>query len=350
MTMTGQIHYDYSKRILMMILVFACAVFGVFLCILGFAPHDDSDLTQRTNNKVDYTVKLKPNEYFDKEILPSGGTYVASLIDYFNINYVNDMNFSHPVSGSYSYRIVATISADESKGSGGASYWSRDYELYKSDTFIITKTKKLNFSRSAKVEYGTYNDMLRQFKQEYSLSANGKLKVSLILTGSLTSDDAASSVPLKSTMSMSVQLTQQAVEVTVDTDAKNNEIVLASTPKLDENILMASRIIGLALIAVAIIVGHASRYVGKIKEASVEYDENVKKLLSAYDSITVNLKSAPSLSGVKVSEVKDFDELLDVYNSVHAPINHYSTKNTSTFLIVDGRMAWKYVVRLSDYK
>ena len=348
--MDEKIHYDLSKRILMIILIFTCAVFGVFLCVLGFAPHNGADLVQTSNNVVDYTVKLKPNDYFEKDTLPAGGKYVASLIDHFNINFKNDLNFSQPVSGNYSYRIIATISADESKGVGSASYWSRDYELYKSDSNTVDKVQKLNFSRTIEVDYDSYNDMLREFKQSYSLSANGKLKIALVLNGELTSASMTEKVPLKSEMSMSVALTQQAVEVTVDTDAKNKEAVLASAPKMSESVLLACRIIGMILVAAAFIAGYASHYVGRIKEASVEFDENVKKLLSSYDSIIVDLKAAPSLSGIKVSEVNDFDELLDVYNSVHMPINHYSSKNTSTFVIIDDNMAWKYVVRLSDYK
>ena len=348
--MDERIHYDLSKRILMIILIFSCAVFGVFLCVVGFAPHDGVNLVQTSNNAVDYTVKLKPNDYFEKDTLPAGGKYVASLIDSFNINFKNDLDFSQQVSGTYSYRIIATISANESKGVGSASYWSRDYELYKSDTNSLDKVKKLNFSRTLTVGYDKYNDMLRSFKEKYSLAANGKLKIALILTGDITSDTITGSAPIKSEMSMSVALTQQAVDVTVDTDAKNNETVLASAPEINENILLACRIIGMILVVAAFVAGYASNYVGRIKEASVEFDENVKKLLSSYDSIIVNLKTAPSLSGIKVSEVNDFDELLDVYNSVHMPINHYSSKNTSTFIIIDDGMAWKYVVRLSDYK
>ena len=348
--MNERIHYDLSKRILMIILIFTCAVFGVFLCVLGFAPHDGADLVQTSDNVVDYTVKLKPNNYFDKDTLPAGGKYVASLIDHFNINFKNDLNFSQPVSGNYSYRIVATISANESKGVGSASYWSRDYELYKSDVNTVDKVQKLNFSRTIEVNYDSYNDMLREFKQSYSLSADGKLKIALILNGELTSENMTEKIPLKSEMDMSVTLTQQAVEVTVDTDAKNKETTLASTPKISENVLLACRIIGMVLIAASFIAGYASNYVGRIKEAGAEFEENVQKLLSSYDSIIVDLKAAPSMSGLKVSEVNDFDELLDVYNSVHMPINHYSSKNTSTFVIIDDKMAWKYVIRLSDYK
>lgn len=348
--MNQKIHYDLSKRILMIILIFTCAVFGVFLCVVGFTPHDGVDLIQTSNNTVDYSVKLKPNSFFEKDTLPAGGKYVASLIDSFNIDFSNDLNFSHPVSGSYSYRIIATISANESKGVGSASYWSREYELFKSNVSSLNHAKKLNFSRALTIKYDKYNNMLRSFKEQYSLAADGKLKIALVLNGDIKSNTTSGSIPIKAEMSMSVALTQQAVDVSVDTDAKNNKTVLASAPKIGENILLACRIIGMILVVVAFVAGYASNYIGRIKEASTEYNENVKKLLSSYDSIIVNLKTAPSLSGIKVSEVGDFDELLDVYNSVHMPINYYSGKNTSTFIVIDDGMAWKFVVRLSDYK
>ena len=348
--MTTQIHYDYSKRVLMVILIFTCAVFGVFLCVLGFSPANGADLVQKSDNSVDYTVKLKENQYFEEDILPAGGKYISNLIDYFSISYKYDTKFTQPVSGDYTYKVVATVSADESKSKGSSSYWSRDYELYKSETHEIEKQDHISFSRDMQIRYDKYNEILRSFKDKYSLSAVGKLKVSLIVTGNVKSEVFKGNFPFKSEMSMSVPLTQQAVEVSVDTDAKNNEKVLASTPKVDETMMLACRIIGLILIVASILAGIASRYVGRIKEASTEYEINVNKLLSSYDSIIVNLKAAPSLSGIKVSEVDDFDELLDVYNSVHMPINYYAYKNSSTFMIIDDGMAWKFVVRLSDYK
>lgn len=348
--MTTKIHYDYSKRVLMVILIFTCAVFGVFLCVLGFSPANGADLVQKADNSIDYSVKLKPNQYFEKDTLPAGRKYISNLIDYFNISYKYSTNFTQPVSGDYSYKVIATVSADENKGKSGSSYWSRDYELYKSETYEIDQQDHIVLSRDMQIRYDKYNEILKSFKDQYNLSAVGKLKISLVVTGNMKTKNFKGNIPLNSEISMSVPLTQQAVEVSVDTDARNNEKVLASAPKVDDTVLLACRIIGLILIAASILAGVASRYVGRIKEASTEYELNVNKLLSSYDSIIVNLKAAPSLSGVKVSEVDDFDELLDVYNSVHMPINYYAYKNSSTFMIIDDGMAWKFVVRLSDYK
>lgn len=348
--MAEKIHYDYSKRILMVILIFTCAVFGVFLCVLGFSPANGADLVQKSNNTVDYTVKLKQNNYFEKDILPAGGKYISNLIDYFNVGFKYNTEFSQALTGEYSYRVVATISADENKNKNSASYWSRNYDLYESGVRKFENSKNISFSRDLQIGYDKYNEILYGFKKDYVLSATGKLRIALIVTGEAKNDIIKQTVPLKTEMNMSVPLTQEALEVTVDTDAKNVEKTLASTPKMNETVMLACRFIGLILIAAAIIAGVASNYVGRIREASTEYELNVKKLLSSYDSIIANLKTAPSLAGLKVSEVNDFDELLDVYNSVHLPINYYATKSTSNFVIIDGEMAWKYVLRVSDYK
>ena len=348
--MSEQIHYDLSKRILMIILIFVCAVFGVFLCVLGFTPYNGVELTQKTDNKVDYTVSLKDNDYFEKNTLPSGGKYISNLIDHFNISFKYNSEFSQPVSGLYSYRIIAIISADESKSQGSASYWSREFKLFESNTKTISDTRSLAFSNDIEVDYDEYNNLLRDFKKSYSLSAMGKLKIALVVKGDLKSEIFNNKMPLESEISISVPLTEQAVEVSVDTNAKNNEKTLASAPKMTDGAIIACRVVGLMLVAATIIAAFASRYVGRIKEASTEYELNVKKLLSSYDSIIVDLKSTPNLSGIKVSEVDDFDELLDVYNSIHMPINYFASRNTSTFIIVNEKMAWKFVVRLSDYK
>lgn len=348
--MAEQIHYNLSKRILMIILVFTSAVFGVFLCVLGFNPYNGADLKQESHNAVDYKVRLKENNYFETDTLPAGKKYISNLINYFDINYKYNTEFSYPVSGKYSYSIIATISANETKSKNSVSYWSRDYKLFESEEQSVDKTKQISFSRDIKVSYDKYNNILRDFKRQYNLSAIGKLRIYLAVNGTLESELVKEKIPLKSEIDISVPLTEKALEVTVDTDAKNSEKVLASTPKFSDSVIMACRILGLILVAASFLTGFASHYVGRIKEASTEYKLNVKKLLSSYDSIIVELKAAPSLSGIKVSEVNDFDELLDVYNSVHMPINYYAGKNTSTFLIIDDNMAWKFVVRLADYK
>ena len=348
--MTKQIQYNLSKRILMIILIFVCAVFGVFLCVLGFSPYESIELTQSLNNSIDYSVQLKENNYFTNNNLPSGGKYISNLIQYFDIDFNYSSDFSYPVSGSYVYRIVATISANEGRNMGGADYWSRDFELFKSSEKDIEEARDLTFSQNIKVGYDEYNNLLRDFKRSYDLSAAGKLQVALIVEGELINNLFDAKILLRSEISMSVPLTEQAVEVSVDTNARNNIQPLATLPRMSDGAIAACRVAGLFLIVVTVITAVASYYVGRITEASTEYRLHVKKLLSSYAGIIVDLKSSPNLAGIKVSEVGDFDELLDVYNSIHMPINYYESRNISTFIIIHEKMAWKFVIRLSDYK
>ena len=80
------------------------------------------------------------------------------------------------------------------------------------------------------------------------------------------------------------------------------------------------------------------------------YEENIRKLLSAYDGIIVELSHAPVFKNTAVSDVEEFDELLDVYNSVHLPINYYKSKHASYFVIIGEKSSWRYIVSESDYK
>ena len=107
---------------------------------------------------------------------------------------------------------------------------------------------------------------------------------------------------------------------------------------------------GIAIIIVGLIIIGRSAWVRHLNRLEHPYEEDVRKILANYDSIIVDIKKAPSLTRLNVSEVDSFEELLDVYNSVHLPINYYSTKDVSHFLVISDKAAWRFSLKASDYK
>jgi hypothetical protein len=79
------------------------------------------------------------------------------------------------------------------------------------------------------------------------------------------------------------------------------------------------------------------------KEHAYEY--HVEKLREDYDSLIVDLKKAPAVGKLHLVEVMEFDELLDVYNSVKQPINYFEAKDGAHFILINDRLAWEYVIR-----
>jgi hypothetical protein len=84
------------------------------------------------------------------------------------------------------------------------------------------------------------------------------------------------------------------------------------------------------------------------KKSENKYYVELKRILSTYDGIIVNVSSLPDLTKFNVIKVRTFDELLDAHGEVRMPINYYSQKNKATFILVNDTMLWMYVLRNVD--
>ena len=91
----------------------------------------------------------------------------------------------------------------------------------------------------------------------------------------------------------------------------------------------------------------AKQHFASIKKSGL-YDKELKRILSTYDGIIVNVSSLPDLEKFNVIKVKSFDELLDAHSEVRLPINYYRQKNRSTFILVNDTMLWMYILKNVD--
>jgi hypothetical protein len=79
-----------------------------------------------------------------------------------------------------------------------------------------------------------------------------------------------------------------------------------------------------------------------------KYYTELKKILSTYDGIIVNVSSLPDLDKFNVIKVRSFEELLDAHSEVRLPINYYPQKHKATFILVNDTMLWMYTLRNND--
>ena len=78
---------------------------------------------------------------------------------------------------------------------------------------------------------------------------------------------------------------------------------------------------------------------------NTKYTSKVKEILIKYDDIIVEANGLPSLKNYYVIKVKNFSEMLDAYNNIGKPINHYQEKNKSTFTIINDKVIYVYVLK-----
>ncbi len=330
----------------------AAIILGVLLVLAGFNHAQDIVVNYEEKSAVDYKVYLKKNKFFESPYLPAGKTYITSLIDYLDIDYNYDLKFDDQVSGDYSYYFVAVLSADRaSSGVGtGGNYWSREYALTEPVSSSINNSHTLNINHKLKVNYDKYNKILADFKNTYALAANGTLKVVMRITGGVREERLGDPVSLDTELSLSVPLTEQSVEVSVSTETQENRHSISSHIDHDNAGYITMRVVGIVAIIGAFVLAYLAYRQYLTIKADTRYEDQIKKILSAYDSVIVEVEQQPKLAGINILTVNNFDELLDVYNSIHLPISYYRDVKSANFIIINEKMAWRYSLAAKDFR
>lgn len=321
------------------------------LSILSFTCYFDNTYKKTINyvttSPVNYKVYLKENDYFDEPYLGMNRTYVASLINHVDIDFNYNLNFSNIVSGNYTYYIQATLKADIPDSEKNSSYWEKKYILKEEETVPFKKTNNINLVTSTSIDYQKYNDILKNFKRDLGLNFNGVLKVDLIVKSNSKTSNLKKDIPITSTTTVEIPLTQQTIDVSIksvsnDKKSEVSETIDKSSFDQEKYLIIASISITIGLIFIIIFIREL-----RIKfKLSNKYFSELKKILSNYDQIIVDVNTFPNLDKVKVVEVDKFSELLDAHSEIRQPINHLEVnKNKHIFILIGDNIAYKYVLQ-----
>lgn len=341
--------FKERKYVLSYIIAILAIVLGIIITSFGF---NDTTLKNISYNEegsnVHYKVYLKENDYFSDKYLGEGETYIASLIDYINIKYNYTIKFSEKVSGDYTYNIVATIYANKKNGDSG-SYWHKDYKITDEKTVHLNNQDSFLINEETNVNYGTYNQILGEFKKEYDLDTDGVLKVSLVVKNKLTGEVYKEQIGINSSLDLSVPLLEKAVNANISVSTPTNPETYTTTIKRNVLLFTLIKVVGLGLIIFGIVKTILTYMDYKRNNHNNKYIEELNKILANYDSIIASVTKLPELEGVNIVDVTSFEELLDVYNEVRMPINHCHINNyESVFIIINDKMAWRYVFEINS--
>ncbi len=338
------------------ILIFVfCAIatiaVAVFLLAYGFKIKNHVEFSyEDSNSAVNYqvcnfdTTSELINKCSKEEV------YAADLIEYIEAKYDYVADFSAPVTGDLTYQLVVSVSANQRSANETAKFGEKKYPLTELQTKNLSDSSSLVINQDINIDYNYYNQILSTFRQ-YVPGAGGNLKVSLVIAGQLTTSEYPDVIDYNATIGLDIPLVQTEISIKpIATSSDEASKTFAKDIDIDNNAKYICRIAGIIatlafLIELVIIV-----FKYRAARADFRYEDNVNRLLSAYDSIIVDIKSEPNLRKYNINEVEDFDELIDVYNAVHMPINFYRTASRSNFVIMSESIAWRFVIRASDFR
>lgn len=310
------------------------------------------EISYSSKNDIKYKVYLFENDYFEEPFLDMGRTYISSLIDYIDIDLSNVTSFSEPLDGDYTYYINATMSANKLNTMSDNSYWSKTINLTEPVSVPIKHEDSFKINSNVKIDYQYYNQMLANFKREYGLSVDGNLKIELLVNSTGYGSSISGGVPVKTIAEVNIPLTQQVIDLSIDT-SNNNQSNSFKESVVANNITIYSILFYIFInVSNIILIIFFIRLMILVFNIQSKYTKSLKKILSSYDSIIVNIRELPNTESLNVIEVNDFNELVDAHNEVRLPINYYEeVKNyKSVFMIVSSNIVWVYNLYNEEYK
>lgn len=336
-------------------LTLAAALFliGSIGTIYAFCDQDERILNyDESSSNISYRVNLLKNNSYNESYLigAANRSYVTNLIDTIDLNYDYEISFDQPVVGDLEYHLVSVSRADKIDGSAKTELWSSTPSAITDKRVLHVDGKSAKLSANTQVVYEDYAAQLSVLESEaHGVAMKGSLNIALVISGSLKPANFANAQDFDTRLDFTIPIARNS-SVEAKTAIKNGTATMREIPThiTISHALLALVSIAVILLSLAILAAYL--YANSYRNHKYPYEENIRKLLSAYDGIIISIKKAPSFRGVAVVDVDDFDQLLDLYNSIHQPINHYKVRNTSYFVIMDNNRAWRYVVDKKDFK
>ena len=154
-------------------------------------------------------------------------------------------------------------------------------------------------------------------------------------------------------MEVKIPLTQQVIDLSID--LSNNDTKNSVSETVVNNDSSRYVFFGLSILFFVVTICLIWAFFKEIRSfylSKSQYSKMLRKILSSYDSIIVNVSNVPSLDDLKIIEVNSFNELIDAHSEVRMPINYCEEVENykSVFVLVSNNIAWIYTLINHEYE
>ena len=304
----------------------------------------------KENSNVDYKVFLKDNSFFEENYLDSQNRYIASLIDYINATFKYDISIDEAnVNFNYSYYIEADVSVKEKSSS--KPLFEKKYELVSKKENSTNGESNISINENLNINYNQYNDLIKNFVNIYGLDeVDSTLTLNMYVEVNGSCEKFEEDSNNSTVLSLVVPLTTKTVGIDIKNnlvEASDNVMLCKNDSTFKQMILLVLSIIFL-IVALGLIV-KLIIYIKKSRTARTVYEIELKKILGFYHSyiqkVNNKIKLTPEnyieLDGERlyknchVLRLDSFTDMLEIRDSLNAPIIMSSYSDATSFIIID---------------
>lgn len=305
----------------------------------------------RESGNIDYNVFLKENAFFEENYLGKDQSYVASLIDKIiaDFSYEIDMD-TDDVNYRYSYTVKSRLEIIDN--TSDVAIFNPEYELVNVQNRSQSSSNRLKINEIVVINYDEYNDLANKFLETYDLTSTTSNIVVTLEVDVLSDCEAFSGSAVDTyTSELRIPLTTKTVNIKMTSavpDAEAN--MIACTRGAGSEVFKTTAIVLGVVDAVMILLLVAFIYF--TRTADITYAARVKKILSQYKSYIQRINNLFETSGYQIIFVSSFDEMLEIRDTIQAPILMYENedKTCAKFMIpTDSKLLYVYKIEVEGY-
>lgn len=318
----------------------------IFDCFKTTPPKEKIVASYSATNTIDYKVYLKSNKFYERNYLEKNKKYIANIIDYIDVGVNYNYFVSVPSNILYTYNVVATITSEYESSGVKAELWSKTYQISPSKSEQKTSATGFQVRESIKIDYSMYDSLAKKFKEEYSLAADTVLTLAINIRSNTTVPDYDAPISEAQTTTLTIPLNKTVTDVTImGNEPKSNNLTKTEVAKKNSNPFL------LGVSIVVLLISTPMTFISFYKLFAItnvsQYIVEQKKILKNYAGIIAEVTTKPDLREIKIIQVKQFEDLINIEEELRIPILFYefSEKNQSWFVITTDTQAYIYVLQ-----
>lgn len=300
------------------------------------------------NGNAIYKAYLKDNEFYDVDYLNGSHAYVTSLIDRMTADFYYDMRMdADDVNFKYSYRVEAQLEIKDK--TSNAAIFNPVYEIIPEKSGAIDGNG-LSIRELVDIDYNKYNNLAKKFLSAYALDGTtSTLVVRMYVDVVGVSESFASDSNGKYTIEVYIPLVQATIKPETSTTVPAGEQKVLACDNSSQGIFKTISLISgsVTLILVAIL----ALFVVMTRNNHIDYARKVKRLLSNYKSYIQVVSNPLSTDGYRILNVKTFNEMLEIRDTVQLPILMYENEDRTCsqfFIATPSNILYLFEVKVED--
>ena len=311
----------YNLKLTIYLILF---IFSLIICLFFASKTLEREQLSPINYSekgiVDYKVYLNQNEFYSEDFLGMNNAYIASLINYIDIDYNYDFKIATKTTMNFDYKIVGKLIIENNVGT--KKYLEKEYTILDTKNKKIIDNNALNIRENVKIDYDYYNRLANSFRSTYGVDTNSYLDLYLEVK---ESTDEKLNYEIKETnkVLLKIPLSQKAIEINLSADNQNINKRVIPTGKVIFNLKYLILESVLFVITCIFFVFFVKYIVAFMKNPSA-YDKYVNKILKEYDRLIVETNTSLDFSKYNIINIAKFTELLDVRDNLKVPILYYN--------------------------